>query len=79
VVGLFCENALLALADAVHDPVRHPTVDGINPSKTDVKLRLDAYEPSRCLNSVFVACCHETPRRTQVLPPVFVIARFILQ
>src|SRR5262249_54561211 len=42
-VGLLSREALVALADAVHDPARHPPTDDKTPSKTDAKRRLDAY------------------------------------
>lgn len=42
-IGLLCREALIAVADAVHDPARHPPTDDKTPSKTDAKRRLDAY------------------------------------
>jgi hypothetical protein len=43
-VGLLCrEIILISLAQAVFDPGRHPTVDGVRPSDTDAKRMLEAY------------------------------------
>ena len=42
-VGHLCREALIALADAVHNPTLHPPTDDKTPSKTDAKRRLDAY------------------------------------
>lgn len=43
VVGLLCREALIALADAVHDPARHPPTDDKTASKTDAQRRLEAF------------------------------------
>jgi len=42
-VGLLCREALISLAEAVYTRERHPPLDGIEPSKTDAKRKLDAY------------------------------------
>jgi len=42
-VGHLCREALISLAQTVHDPTRHPPTDGILPSEADAKRMLDAY------------------------------------
>lgn len=42
-VGLICRETLISLAQTVHDPARHPTLDGVEASTTDAKRMLDAY------------------------------------
>lgn len=42
-IGLISREALITLAEIVHDPMRHPSVDGISPSKTDAARRLEAF------------------------------------
>ena len=42
-VGLFCRELLISAAQAVYDPQRHPTADGVVPSDTDAKRMLEAY------------------------------------
>jgi hypothetical protein len=42
-VGLFCREALISLAQAVYDPIRHPTLDGKPASATDAGRMLEAY------------------------------------
>ena len=42
-VGLFCRETLISLAQAVYDPAKHSTSDGINPSPTDAHRMLGAY------------------------------------
>jgi len=42
-IGLLCREALITLAQAVYNPQRHPTTDGVEPSETDVKRMLDAF------------------------------------
>jgi hypothetical protein len=42
-VGLLCRDALISLAQAVYDPVRHPPLDGTTPSATDAKRLLEAF------------------------------------
>ena len=46
-VGLLCRETMISLAQAVYDPVNHPTSDGVNPSNTDSKRMLDAYLMSK--------------------------------
>jgi hypothetical protein len=42
-IGLLCREALTTLGQIVWDATRHPPLDGVAPSETDVKRRLDAY------------------------------------
>lgn len=42
-VGLLCREALISLAQAVHDPSRYPPTDGKIPSSSDAKRMFDAY------------------------------------
>ncbi|WP_421794146.1 hypothetical protein [Hydrocarboniphaga effusa] len=42
-VGLLCREALISLAQAVHDPAKHPPLDEKKPSETDAKRMLEAY------------------------------------
>lgn len=42
-VALLCREALISLAEAVYEPSKHRSLDGIAPSSTDAKRRLDAY------------------------------------
>jgi hypothetical protein len=42
-VGHLCREVLIALAEAVYDLARHPPTDGVVPSTTDAKRKLDAY------------------------------------
>ena len=42
-VGLFCREALISVAQAVFDPIRHHSTDGIVPSATDAGRMLSAY------------------------------------
>ncbi|MHB1293541.1 MAG: hypothetical protein ACYC4R_00960 [Anaerolineae bacterium] len=42
-VGLICRETLISLAQAVYDPQRHRTADGVAASTTDSKRMLDAY------------------------------------
>lgn len=42
-IGLLCREVLISLAQAVHDPNRHPSLDGTIPSETDAKRMLEAY------------------------------------
>jgi hypothetical protein len=41
-VGLLCREALISVSQEVFKHLRHPTGDGIAPSDTDVKRKLDA-------------------------------------
>src|SRR5262249_20342839 len=40
-VGLLCRETLISLAQVVYDSQRHPSEDGVAPSKTDAKRMLD--------------------------------------
>lgn len=42
-IGLISREALISLAEIVYDPKRHPSVDGVSPSKTDAARRLEAF------------------------------------
>jgi hypothetical protein len=42
-VGLLCREVLISVAQAVFNPQRHPTEDGVHPSEMDAKRMLDAY------------------------------------
>ena len=42
-VGLLCREALISLAQTVFDPELHPSLDGVDASKTDAKRMLDRY------------------------------------
>ena len=42
-VGLLCREAMISLAQAVYDPERHETLDGVKPSATDAKRMLEAF------------------------------------
>src|SRR5258708_15972530 len=42
-VGTLCREALISLAQAVFDSVKHPTLDGIKASPTDFKRMIEAY------------------------------------
>lgn len=42
-VGLLCREAIISLAQAVHDPGRHPPLDATPPSETDAKRLLEAF------------------------------------
>jgi len=41
-VGLLCREALISAAQALFDPDRHPTLDGVKASPTDAKRMLEA-------------------------------------
>ncbi len=42
-VGLLCRETLISLAQAIFDPQRHSSIDGVKPSSTDAKHMLEAY------------------------------------
>ena len=42
-VGLLCREAIISVAEVVWREGRHPTLDGVKPSSTDAKRRLDAF------------------------------------
>lgn len=50
-VGLLCREVLISLAQAVHDPERHPALDGTEPSETDAKRMLEAYIAAELMGS----------------------------
>jgi hypothetical protein len=41
-IGLYCREVLISLAQAVFDPLRHKSVDGVAPSDTDAARMLEA-------------------------------------
>lgn len=57
-VGLLCREILISLAQAVHDPIKHPPLDEIKPSETDAKRMLEAY-----IAVEFAGSAHEEARR----------------
>lgn len=42
-VGLLCREAIISLAQAVFDPIKHKSLDGIIPSETNAKRMLENY------------------------------------
>jgi len=42
-VGLLCREALISLAQIVYNPQLHSSIDGVMPSETDAKRKLDIY------------------------------------
>lgn len=42
-IGLISREALISLAETVYDPKKHPSTDGVTPSKTDAARRLEAF------------------------------------
>ncbi len=42
-IGLISREALISLAEIVYDPERHPSADGVSPSKTDAARRLEVF------------------------------------
>lgn len=42
-IGLLCREVQISLAQSVYKPERHPSEDGVSPSKTDARRMLDAY------------------------------------
>jgi len=42
-VGLLCREALISGAQAVYNPERHPSLDGVTPSATDAKRMLESF------------------------------------
>ena len=57
-VGLLCREVLISLAQAVHDPAKHPPLDETIPSETDAKRMLDAY-----ITATLSGSAHEVARR----------------
>jgi len=45
-IGLLCREVLISLAQAVFDPLEHPTLDGVEASPTDAGRMLEAYVAS---------------------------------
>ena len=43
IVGLLCRETMISLAQAVYDPEQHPSLDGVTPSRTDAKRKLESY------------------------------------
>lgn len=50
-VGLLCREALISAAQAVYDPLKHPSPDGVKVSDTDAKRMFDAYIPIALVGS----------------------------
>jgi hypothetical protein len=42
-VGLICREVLISLAETVYETDRHPSLDGMEPSKTDARRMLEAF------------------------------------
>lgn len=42
-VGLLCREVLISLGQAVFDPEKHTSLDGVDPSSTDAKRQLEAF------------------------------------
>lgn len=42
-VGMLCREVIISLAQSVYIPEKHPSLDGVEISKTDAKRMLDAY------------------------------------
>jgi hypothetical protein len=42
-VGFYGREVLISLAETVHDPTRHPSLDSVGPSNTDARRRLEAF------------------------------------
>jgi hypothetical protein len=42
-IGLYCREILISAAQAVYDPGKHRSVDGVVPSSTDAKRQLEAF------------------------------------
>lgn len=57
-VGLLCREVLISLAQAAHDPAKHPPLDEKLPSETDAKRMLEAY-----IAATLVGSSHEVARR----------------
>jgi hypothetical protein len=41
-VGLLCREVLISVGEVAFDPLRHRSLDGVGPSETDAKRRLEA-------------------------------------
>ncbi|MBU0468990.1 MAG: hypothetical protein KJ736_08020 [Candidatus Omnitrophica bacterium] len=57
-IGLLCRDGLISLAQSVYDPVRHPSMDGTQPSQTDAKRMLENY-----ITSVLSGSSNEAARK----------------
>lgn len=57
-VGLLCREVLISLAQAVHDPTKHPPLDDKLPSETDAKRMLESY-----IAVTLAGSSHEVARR----------------
>ena len=57
-VGLLCRECLISLGEAVYEPDRHATSDGVAPSKTDAARMLEAY-----FGAEYSGSSHEVLRR----------------
>jgi len=57
-VGVLCREALISVAQVVYDPTRHLSPDGVAPSETDAKRKLEAY-----LNAELAESSNEAARR----------------
>lgn len=50
-IGLLCRECLISVAQTVFDAACHPTIDGVEASKTDAKRMLEAYICKELSNS----------------------------
>lgn len=57
-LGLLCRECLISLAEAVYEPTRHATSDGVTPSQTDAARMLEAY-----FGAEYSGSSHEVLRR----------------
>jgi hypothetical protein len=57
-VGLLCRERLISLAQAVFDPTKHASSDGVKPSDTDAYRMLEAY-----FSAEYTGADNETLRR----------------
>ena len=56
VVGLFCREALISLAQSVYDPSVHKSMDGVSPSEADTYRMLEGYFAKELEGSSNEAC-----------------------
>ncbi len=42
-IGLLCREVMISIAQAVHDPEKHASLDGVKPSRTDATRMLEAF------------------------------------
>ena len=62
VIGLLCREVMISVAQETFDPDKHPTHDGIEPSKTDAKAALKltlALQHKRTADFRMAALCAE--------------------